>query len=46
VYCASGYRSSIGASLLQSHGFDSVADLQGGFAAWRAAGLPVVAPVA
>jgi glyoxylase-like metal-dependent hydrolase (beta-lactamase superfamily II)/rhodanese-related sulfurtransferase len=46
VYCASGYRSSIGASLLRSQGFDSVADLQGGFAAWRSAGLPVVAPVA
>jgi glyoxylase-like metal-dependent hydrolase (beta-lactamase superfamily II)/rhodanese-related sulfurtransferase len=46
VYCASGYRSSIGASLLRSHGFASVADLQGGFAAWRAAGLPVAAPAA
>jgi rhodanese-related sulfurtransferase len=44
VYCASGYRSSIGASLLRSHGFASVADLQGGFAAWRSAGLPVAAP--
>ena len=43
VYCAGGYRSSIGASLLRAYGFTSVADLQGGFAAWVAAGLPVAA---
>ena len=43
VYCAGGYRSSIGASLLRAYGFASVADLQGGFAAWVAAGLPVAA---
>ena len=41
VYCAGGYRSSIAASLLRSRGFEAVADLQGGFAAWVAAGLPV-----
>lgn len=41
VYCAGGYRSSIAASLLRSKGFAQVADLQGGFAAWEAAGLPV-----
>ena len=46
VYCASGHRSSVGASLLRSHGFASVADLQGGFEAWRAASLPVVVPAA
>ena len=45
VYCAGGYRSSVGASLLRSHGFRSVADLQGGFSAWVAAGLPVTPPV-
>ena len=40
VYCAGGYRSSIAASLLRSLGFDRVADLQGGYEAWAAAGLP------
>jgi glyoxylase-like metal-dependent hydrolase (beta-lactamase superfamily II)/rhodanese-related sulfurtransferase len=44
VYCAGGYRSSIAASLLRSVGFRQVADLQGGFDAWSAAGLPVEAP--
>ena len=40
VYCAGGYRSSIGASLLRAKGFSRVADLQGGYDAWAAAGLP------
>ena len=40
VYCAGGYRSSIAASLLRSLGFERVADLQGGYNAWAAAGLP------
>jgi hydroxyacylglutathione hydrolase len=44
VYCAGGYRSSIAASALRSHGFGRVADLVGGFAAWEAAGLPVERP--
>jgi rhodanese-related sulfurtransferase len=44
VYCAGGYRSSIAASLLQGRGFESVAEIAGGFAAWEAANLPVVAP--
>jgi rhodanese-related sulfurtransferase len=37
VYCESGYRSVIGASLLQSVGFTQVADLAGGMAAWESA---------
>jgi hydroxyacylglutathione hydrolase len=41
VYCSGGYRSSVAASLMRSAGFVSVADLLGGFDAWRAAGLPV-----
>jgi hydroxyacylglutathione hydrolase len=41
VYCAGGYRSSIAASLLRASGFQRVADLQGGYGAWAAAGLPV-----
>jgi glyoxylase-like metal-dependent hydrolase (beta-lactamase superfamily II)/rhodanese-related sulfurtransferase len=40
VYCAGGYRSSIAASLLRGSGFDSVAEIAGGFAAWETAGLP------
>jgi glyoxylase-like metal-dependent hydrolase (beta-lactamase superfamily II)/rhodanese-related sulfurtransferase len=46
VYCAGGYRSSVAASLLQRSGFPSVAEIAGGFAAWEAANLPVVAPAA
>jgi hydroxyacylglutathione hydrolase len=37
VYCAGGYRSSIAASTLRAHGFATVADLIGGYAAWAAA---------
>jgi rhodanese-related sulfurtransferase len=44
VYCAGGYRSSIAASLLRSLGFTQVADLQGGYDAWAAAGLPTARP--
>ena len=40
VYCASGERSSIAASILERHGF-SAANIRGGFDAWRAAGLPI-----
>jgi hydroxyacylglutathione hydrolase len=36
VYCAGGYRSSAGASLLRTHGFADVSDLLGGYAAWEA----------
>jgi len=35
VYCASGYRSSIGASVLASAGFVDVSDLLGGYEAWK-----------
>jgi glyoxylase-like metal-dependent hydrolase (beta-lactamase superfamily II)/rhodanese-related sulfurtransferase len=41
VHCAGGYRSSIGASLLQLTGFDRLVELAGGLAAWEAARLPV-----
>jgi hydroxyacylglutathione hydrolase len=36
VYCAGGYRSSIGASLLRAHAFTTVADVLGGYGAWIA----------
>jgi glyoxylase-like metal-dependent hydrolase (beta-lactamase superfamily II)/rhodanese-related sulfurtransferase len=41
VYCAGGYRSSIGASLLQRHGFDRVSEIAGGIEGWQAAKLPI-----
>jgi hydroxyacylglutathione hydrolase len=43
VYCAGGYRSSIAASLLQSHGFMQVSEIAGGITAWEAANLPMEA---
>jgi len=36
VYCAGGYRSSIAASSLAAHGFATVADILGGYDAWKA----------
>ena len=46
VHCASGYRSSIAASVLAHHGVKQLADLVGGFAAWEASQLPTVTPAA
>ena len=40
VHCKSGYRSTIACSLLEAHGFDRLMNVQGGFDAWTAAGLP------
>jgi hydroxyacylglutathione hydrolase len=37
VHCASGYRSAVAASILRRHGFTDLADLAGGFNAWKAA---------
>ncbi len=34
VYCAGGYRSSVGASVLRAAGFTDVSDLIGGYGAW------------
>lgn len=39
VHCASGYRSSIAASLLERQGMKDFADLVGGIAAWEASKL-------
>jgi len=41
VVCADGYSSSLAAATLRDLGFDRATDLDGGFNAWRAAGLPV-----
>ncbi len=38
VYCASGYRSLVAASVLRAAGFYDVADLVGGYDAWQDAG--------
>jgi len=40
VYCAGGYRSSVAASALRSHGFEHVADVIGGYGAWLGATKP------
>jgi hydroxyacylglutathione hydrolase len=44
VYCASGYRSSLAASLLQASGFRKIQNVPGSYGAWTAAGFPVVKP--
>ena len=41
VYCASGYRASIAASLLQRNGFRNVNSIPGSYLAWKAADLPI-----
>jgi rhodanese-related sulfurtransferase len=43
VICDEGYQSSLAAATLQDLGFARATDLEGGFQAWRAAGLPVAA---
>lgn len=41
VHCKGGYRSSIATSILRGAGFREIANLMGGFDAWKGAGLPV-----
>lgn len=41
VVCDEGYQSSLAAAALQDLGYANATDLDGGFQAWRAAGLPV-----
>jgi rhodanese-related sulfurtransferase len=43
VICSEGYASSLAAASLQDLGLHRATDLIGGFLAWRAAGLPVLA---
>ena len=43
LLCADGYSSSIAAATLQELGHVTATDVDGGFSAWRAAGLPVEA---
>jgi len=42
VVCSEGYTSSLAAAALQDIGVSRATDLDGGFVAWRDAGLPVV----
>jgi glyoxylase-like metal-dependent hydrolase (beta-lactamase superfamily II)/rhodanese-related sulfurtransferase len=44
VHCKGGYRSSIATSLLRRAGFRDIANLIGGFDAWKTAGLPCAIP--
>jgi rhodanese-related sulfurtransferase len=41
LVCDEGYQSSLAAATLQQLGFERATDVDGGFQAWRAAGLPV-----
>lgn len=46
LICHQGYQSSLPAATLQQLGLINATDLDGGFTAWAAAGLPVIAPAA
>ena len=46
IFCSEGYTSSLAAAALQDLGVLLATDLDGGFLAWRAAGLPVSPPIA
>ncbi len=41
VYCDSGYRASIGASMLKQEGFQDVSNVPGSWQAWKNAKLPI-----
>ena len=41
LYCASGWRSALATDTVQSMGLEPVCHLEGGFKAWKEAGLPV-----
>ena len=41
LLCAHGYSSSIAAATLRDLGFARASDVEGGFEAWQAAGLPI-----
>jgi rhodanese-related sulfurtransferase len=44
LLCDEGYQSSLAAATLQQLGFSRATDVDGGFQAWRDAGLPVEQP--
>lgn len=41
LYCGSGWRSALAAATLVDMGMDRIAHVEGGFSAWKQAGLPV-----
>ena len=41
VYCDSGYRASIGTSILKQEGFECVCNVPGSWQAWKKAKLPI-----
>jgi hydroxyacylglutathione hydrolase len=41
VFCGTGLRSTVGASILQRHGLEDVAVIQGGFRGWASVRCPV-----
>jgi rhodanese-related sulfurtransferase len=43
LICHEGYQSSLAAATLQQLGLSQATDLDGGFTAWAASGLPVIA---
>lgn len=40
-FCAAGWRSALTAKAVQDMGLTAVADIEGGFTAWKAAGAPI-----
>lgn len=42
LFCGAGWRSALAAKTLQDMGLRNVAHIDGGFAAWKQAGAPVV----
>jgi rhodanese-related sulfurtransferase len=42
LFCREGFQSSLAAAALQRLGLRNATDLDGGFTAWKRAGLPVV----
>ena len=42
LFCASSWRSALAADMLQRMGVEDVAEIEGGFTAWREAGLPIL----
>ena len=44
LMCSEGYASSLAAASLQDLGLSAATDLDGGFRAWAAAGLPATSP--
>ena len=41
LFCASSWRSALSVKALQDMGVENIAEIDGGFTAWRDAGLPV-----